>query len=185
MKNFKQSVLRIALASVLAIGAASSVIAAVPAPVGVGGGVAAITLLTQTGVGPRTVKPGELNVHPIAIGTINSNTPKGFEISVVSTNMGVMVRGGGSASEIGDAISYTAYELKKTAGGKIGAGALSVFAKHPLAEGDVGTATFKSGAVTSATVDQPYELVVEFTPSDRLLSGDYSDTITLTMVSGS
>ena len=179
MMIFKKSMLKNIIVSVLVIGAASSVIAD---PVG---NVAVITHITQTKVGGSTeFSPGVTNSVAVAQGLIDSNTPDGFKITVVSTNGGVMIRTGGIGGGPGSTIAYTGYELKAVAGGKIGLGG-DPWDTKTLDLGKKGIEAFTSGPVKSATVLKPYQLLVKFTPSDNLLSGEYTDTITITMVAGS
>lgn len=182
MKNVKKSMLRNALGSLLVIGAASSASSVIFAgdPVG---SVARIFKISKTVPDPTVIVAGEKNSIPIAEGLIDSNTPDGFTITVDSGNEGVMRRVGGMLGEAGSNITYTAYQLKDVAGGKLGTDAMP-FKTNPLTGADEGLSTFFSGDVRSATVSKKYQLLVEFTPTNDLLSGNYEDTITLELKAG-
>ena len=179
--TFKKSVLNIAVASVLTIGAASS---AVAAPVAGGGSVADINTISQVkNAGVATMVVGAENTYVISTGVIDSNTAGGFTITIGSLNAGNMKRDGGDTS-VGSLAAYTSYILASTSGGVLGTGA-TPFDTKALVAADVGTKTFTSGAVTTATVAKTYSLSVKFTPTASLIAGAYSDTITMTIAADS
>jgi len=179
--TFKKSVLNIAVASVLTIGAASS---AVAAPVAGGGSVAEINTISQVAnAGAATMVVGTENTYVISTGVIDSNTAGGFTITIGSLNAGNMKRDGGDTS-VGSLAAYTSYILASTSGGVLGTGA-TPFDTKALVAADVGTKTFTSGAVTTATVAKDYSLSVKFTPTASLIAGAYSDTITMTIAADS
>ena len=179
--TFKKSVLNIGVASVLTIGAASS---AVAAPVAGGGSVAPINTISQVAnAGVATMDVGAENTYVISTGVIDSNTAGGFTITIGSLNAGNMKRDGGDTS-VGSLAAYTSYILANTAGGVLGTDA-TPFTTKALVAADVGTKTFTSGAVTTATVAKTYSLSVKFTPTASLIAGAYSDTITMTIAADS
>jgi len=174
--TFKKSVLNIAVASVLTIGAASSAVAAV-----VGGGSdAAINTISQVAnAGVATMVVGAENTYVVSTGVIDSNTAGGFTISITSANDGNMKRTGGDTS-VGSLAAYTSYILENTAGGDLGTGA-TLFSTKAVVLADSGAKSFTSGAVTTATVAKAYSLSVTFTPTNTLIAGAYADTITMTI----
>ena len=181
MNIFKKSVLKNILGSVLVIGAASSVIAA---PVSIGSGVQAITLITLVASGEEATdfKAGDYTGVLIASGVIDSNVANGFIITVGSDNGGSMRRAGGGV-DVGSNVTYSHYELIQGASGLLGEGA-SPFERKAIPALNNGSVSFRSGAVKSATVKQEYSLKVFFTASDDVLAGAYTDTISLAIASG-
>jgi hypothetical protein len=123
----------------------------------------------------------------IVSGTINNNDSNGWDLTVISANLGVLKKGAGGA---GRELTYTNVVLAAT-GGTLGAGLTSPAGTRNIATGagagDVaGTthfytnATFAGhGTATSATVDYTFELRISAAADTSLLSGSYSDDITL------
>lgn len=178
MKGFKKSVLKNVLGTVLVIGAASSgssvIFAADPI-----GSVSPITKISYNATASATSFDAGVEASvKIATGVIDSNVPAGFIITVGSDNKGGMKREGSLDSGAGSIVKYTHYELAKGPSGTLGTDA-SPFGKVIIPAVKLGSVNFRSGPVRSATVAQDYVLKVYFTPSNDLLSGSYTDTISL------
>jgi hypothetical protein len=125
----------------------------------------------------------------VVSGTINNNDEHGWDLTVTSANLGVLRRGSGGA---GRELAYTNIQLANT-GGTLGSGLTSPAATRNIATGanagDVaGTTHFfthsaytGSGTATSATVNYTFELRITASADTSILSGSYSDDITLTL----
>jgi hypothetical protein len=165
----------------------------------VGGSVTAINTLAENYVSNITIgssTPGS-NAQTdttVVSGTIDNNNDAGWKLTVVSANVGKLKRGAGGA---GREILYTNVKFVKT-GGTLGAGLTD---PHNVTRnivtgadaGDVaGTTVFNTGATvgapgtaTTATVAYAYALRISWSSDTTLLSGSYSDTITLTLANDS
>lgn len=126
----------------------------------------------------------------IVSGTINNNSENGWDLSVKSDNQGKLLRGAGGA---GRELVYNNITFVGT-GGTLGAGLTNPNnttrnVATGAGAGDVlGTTHFfthsqftGTGAATSATVGYTFELQIDASANTSLLSGTYSDTITLTL----
>lgn len=130
----------------------------------------------------------------IVTGRINNNNDAGWKLTVVSTNLGKLVRTeGGGGGGAGRQIAYTNVKFVNT-GGTLGTGLSSPNNQSKnittgASAGDVaGTTVFNTGAAvgtpgtaTSATVDYDFALKISWSADRNLLSGTYQDTVTLTL----
>jgi hypothetical protein len=125
----------------------------------------------------------------LASGTISNNDSAGWDLTVTSANQGRLFRGAGGA---GRQLTYTSIEFLPT-GGTLGTGLTSPAATRNVATGadagDVaGTTHFfthsaftGTGTATSATVNYTFQLRISAAADTSLLSGSYTDNITLTL----
>lgn len=126
----------------------------------------------------------------IVSGTINNNDESGWDLTVTSANAGKLQRGAGGA---GRELVYNNITLVGT-GGTLGAGLTNPsnttrnVATGAGAGDVVGTTHFfthtqlaGTGTATAATVDYTFELRISAPANTSLLSGTYTDTITLTL----
>lgn len=155
----------------------------------VGGDVDPINTLTSVSYVSNIDIVGASGLSNVAIvsGTINNNDVNGWDLSVTSANLGILKRGSGGA---GRQLTYTNIVLATT-GGTLGAGLTSPAGTHNIATGagagDVaGTTHFYThssfagtGTATSATADYTFELRISATADASILSGSYTDDITL------
>ncbi len=132
----------------------------------------------------------------VVTGTIDNNFDHGWKLTVASTNLGILKRTSGTgdtgAAGVGTEIPYTSIKLTTT-GGTLGAGLTAPVGTHNIAAGTgyggvAGTTYFNTGSdaltpaeATTATVGYGYALKISWTADTRILSGTYSDTITLTL----
>ena len=108
-------------------------------------------------------------------GTINSNRPGGWILLVFSGNLGKLKRlAGGPASEI----TYTNIKLVHT-GGAMGATMINPSGVETSV--GYGGGMFYTGAATTATVDYQFQLQIGWEADTSLLTGHYTDTISLLM----
>lgn len=126
----------------------------------------------------------------IASGTINNNDENGWDLTVTSLNAGKLQRGAGGA---GRELAYNNITFVGT-GGTLGAGLTDPnnttrnVATGTGAGDVIGTTHFfthtqftGNGTATSATVGYTFELRISAAANTSLLSGNYTDTITLTL----
>jgi len=120
--NFKQSALKLALVSVLALGGVTSALA------NIGGSVAAINVLGAstfaTAITVGTVDSLAANGRDdvqIVSGTINNNDPAGWTLSVKSANQGRLTKSGIGAAP-GRQITYTSVKFVGAAADGTGTG---------------------------------------------------------------
>jgi len=168
----KQSAIALAIVSTFALGGI------VPAFAGtVGGSVGAINVVTQTDVANVTIAADTAQTDTtIVTGTIDNNDASGWKLTVASANSGKLKNGGGGA---GREILYTNVKLVTDTSGTLGTGLTS-----PAASKDVtsGSAVFAAlTTATSATVNYGYALKISWAADTSLLSGDYQDTIVVTL----
>jgi hypothetical protein len=158
----------------------------------VGGDVDAISTLTSVNYVTNLdiVGASGLNNAVIVSGTINNNDENGWDLTVTSANAGKLQKGAGGA---GRELVYTNITLVNT-GGTLGAGLTnpSNTTRNVATGADagdvIGTTHFfthtqftGTGAAQSATVDYTFELRISAAANTSLLSGTYTDTITLTL----
>jgi hypothetical protein len=126
----------------------------------------------------------------VVSGTIDNNFDQGWKLTVTSGNTGKLKRGAGGA---GRELLYSNVKLVKT-GGTLGAGltdpanGATGVAKDVISAPAVfntGTAPGTPGTATSATVAYAYALKITWSADTSLLSGTYSDTITLVLANDS
>lgn len=172
----------------LALGLAASAALADP----VGGDVDPISTLSSVNYVTNLdiVAASGLNNAVIVSGTINNNDENGWDLVVTSANAGKLQRGAGGA---GRELVYTNITLVNS-GGTLGVGLTNPSnttrnVATGAGAGDViGTTHFfthtqfaGTGAAQSATVDYTFELRISAPANTSLLSGIYTDTITLTL----
>lgn len=162
----------------------------------VGGSVAPINTLTNEVYTSNVVidpSVGQTDTT-IVTGRINNNNDAGWKLTVVSANLGKLVRTeGGGGGGAGREIAYTNVKFVKTAG-TLGAGLTDPhnqskdIAAGTGAGGVAGTTAFNTGAAfgtpgtaTSATIDYDFALRISWSADRSLLSGTYQDTVTLTL----
>jgi hypothetical protein len=128
----------------------------------------------------------------IVSGTINNNDEHGWDLTVVSANAGKLQKGTGGA---GRELAYNNITFANTSG-TLGAGLTNPSTSRNVATGAgagdlIGTTHFfpraqfgDSATATSATVDYAFELRISAPANTALLSGTYTDTITLTLNNG-
>lgn len=123
----------------------------------------------------------------IVSGTINNNDEAGWELTVTSANAGKLQRGAGGA---GREIAYNNITFVGTGGGTLGAGLTnpSGTVRNITSVSGPGVTHFfthtqetGTGTATSATVDYTFELRISAAADPSLLSGTYTDNITLTL----
>ncbi len=195
--TFKQSALKLAIASALVFGGVSTALAGT-----VGGSVTAINSFTESfgnsiTVGSSTAGASNAQTDTdIVTGQIDNNNTGGWKLKVTSANRGrLTISGTGSAP--GREILYTSVKLFKT-GGTLGAGLTDPgngstgVAKNivtPLAADGVifntGSAVGTPGTATTATVAYAYALRITWASDLTALAGTYSDTIVLTLANDS
>ncbi len=188
--TFKQSALKLAIASALVLGGVSTALAGT-----VGGSVTAINTISQTDAAAITIgssSAGAANGQTdttIVSGQLDNNNSAGWRMKVVSTNTGKLLKGSGGA---GREILYTNVKFVKT-GGDLGAGLSNPHNQDKnivtgaSGGGTAGTTNFSTGAslsalgtATTGTVALLYALKITWASDLALLAGTYSDTITLT-----
>lgn len=145
----------------------------------------ALTFVTNLDI----VSASGLTDAVVVSGTINNNDESGWDLTVASANSGVLLRGAGGP---GRQIAYNNITFAGT-GGTLGAGLQDPSTTRNIATGagagDVaGTTHFfthtqqtGTGTATSATVNYNFELRISAAADTSLLSGSYTDTITLTL----
>jgi hypothetical protein len=114
----------------------------------------------------------------VASGLINNNNDKGWELQVASANAGILKRGLGGTSR---QINYQNIKLVKV-GGILGTNLTDP--NGSVKSLSSGGAVFGTGAALgiSGTLNYSYELQVDLPADPSLLSGQYTDTLTLTLV---
>jgi len=180
MKGYKTMVPGLALGLVAA--------AALADPIG--GDVAEINVLDATFVEDLVIVGADGLTNAVVVsGTINNNDENGWDLTVTSGNAGVLRRGAGGA---GRQITYNNITFVGT-GGTLGAGLTDPGATRNVATGagageQAGTTHFftngdftGTGTATSATVDYTFELRISAAADTSLLSGEYTDELTLTL----
>jgi len=184
-RTYRQS---IAMASRMALGMA---VAASALADPVGGDVDPINTLTSVSYVSSIDIVGANGLSNVVLvsGTINNNDENGWDLSVASANLGRLRRGAGGA---GRELTYTSVELFPT-GGTLGTGLTSPAATRNVVTGagagDVaGTTHFFThsaftghGTATSATVNYTFQLRISASADTSLLSGTYTDDVTLTL----
>jgi hypothetical protein len=122
----------------------------------------------------------------IVSGTINNNNEGGWDLTVTSGNQGRLLKGAGGA---GREIAYTNIEFVST-GGTLGAGLTDPSGTKNIAVGmgAPGTTHFfthtqqtGTGTATSATINYTFQLRISAAANPSLLSGNYTDNVTLTL----
>lgn len=187
---FKRSALKLAVVAAFALGGVTSALAGT-----VGGTVAPINTLVENDVSTITIvaATGQTDTN-IVTGTIDNNNAGGWKLTVASTNVGKLKKGDGGA---GREILYTDVKFVKT-GGTLGAGLtdptggsknIVTGASGGAVAGttifNTGTAVGIAGTATTATVGYAYALQISWSADTSLLSGNYTDTITLTLANDS
>lgn len=171
----------------LALGLAATAALADP----VGGDVDSINTLTPVTYVTNLdiVAASGLTNAVIVSGTINNNDEHGWDLTVTSANVGKLQKGAGGA---GRELVYNNITFAST-GGTLGTGLTSPGATRNVATGAgagdvIGTTHFftnttfaGTGTATSATIDYTFELRISAPANTSLLSGTYTDTITLTL----
>ncbi len=184
--TFKQSALKLAVVSTLALGGVTSALAQP-----VGGSGQSISTLRQTYVGNvgGNVGAGQTDTT-IVSGTIDNNNSAGWKLTVTSGNLGKLKRAGGGGA--GREILYTNIKLVKM-GGTLGAGLTDPAGTKNIVTGAsgggvAGTTIFNTGSMvgatgraTTPTVNYAYALKISWAADSRLLSGNYTDNITVTL----
>jgi hypothetical protein len=193
--HMKQSVLKLAaVISALAFGGVTSALAGT-----VGGSVSPINTLVETDVSNITVVAavGQTDTT-IVTGTIDNNNDGGWMLTIVSTNVGKLKRTSGTGfNGTGSQVLYTNIKFVKT-GGTLGAGLTDPdgtsknIVTGASGGGVAGTTIFNTGSAvhtpgtaTTATVAYAYALKISWSADTTLLSGTYSDTLTLTLANDS
>lgn len=170
----------------LALGLVTTVTLADP----IGGSVTALNELDVQYVSNLTVGPAALTDVAIVTGTITNNDDRGWKLRVTSGNQGVLKRGTG-VQGAGRQVAYNNITFVSTGDGTLGAGLTAPSgAKNMSTEnvGGLGTTEFRvggtAGAVkaTSATVDYGFRLEITVPADTSLLSGSYTDNITLLLL---
>jgi hypothetical protein len=155
----------------------------------VGGDVDPINTLTSVSYVTNIDIVGANGLSSVALvsGTINNNDANGWDLTVTSANLGILKKGTGGA---GRQLTYTNVVFAAT-GGTLGAGLTSPAGTRNIATGagagDVaGTTHFYThttfagnGTATAATANYTFELRISAAADATLLSGSYSDDITL------
>jgi hypothetical protein len=155
----------------------------------VGGSISSINTLTSVVFTNNLtiVAANGLTNAVVVSGTINNNDERGWDLSVSSANLGKLVKGAGGA---GREIAYNNIEFVST-GGTLGLGLSDPSGTKDIAggtnAGDVaGTTHFfthttftGNGTATSATLNYTFQLRISAAANTSLLSGTYSDNITL------
>lgn len=191
--HFHQTPLKLALAAALALGA-TGVLAGT-----VGGSVSPINTLVENDVSSITIVAATAQTDTtIVTGTIDNNYEHGWKLTVASGNTGKLVRTSGSGGPgAGREILYTNVKFVKT-GGTLGAGLTDPNGSSKdivtgISGGGVagttifntGTAVGTVGTATTATVGYAYALKISWSADTSLLSGTYSDSLTLTLANDS
>jgi hypothetical protein len=186
MTSLRKCSLQLAVAAALA--------AASPAFAGtVGGTVGAINTLVDLYINNIVIDPTvPVTDEPIVVGTIDNNSDTGWSLTVTSANVGKLTRGGG-AGGAGNQILYTNIKLVQT-GGTLGAGLTNPngttrnIVTGASGGGTPGTTIFNTGTAvgtpgtaTTATVNYGYSLRISWSADTSLLSGAYTDVITLVL----
>jgi hypothetical protein len=155
----------------------------------VGGDVDPINTLTSVTYVSNIDIVGASGLSNVAIvsGTVNNNDANGWDLTVTSANLGILKKGAGGA---GRQLAYTNVVLAAT-GGTLGAGLTSPAGTRNIATGAgagdaAGTTHFYThttfagnGTATAATANYTFELRISAAADATLLSGSYSDDITL------
>jgi hypothetical protein len=192
----KKSALNLAIVSALTLTGATSALAGT-----VGGSVVPINTLTQTDSAAITIgssTAGAANGQTgttIVSGQIDNNSESGWKLTVASSNIGKLVRGSGGA---GQEILYTNVSFSATSG-TLGAGLTAPAQTKNIVTGADGGATAGTtyfatrltaastavGEATTGSVAYGYALKISWASDLALLSGSYTDTITLTLANDS
>jgi hypothetical protein len=184
----KKSALNLAIVSALTLTGATSALAG-----SVVGGVLEINTLTNNftpafSIGSATAgASNDQTDTTIVSGQIDNNSPNGWKLTVVSANKGKLLMGGGGT---GREILYTNVKLVTTSG-TLGTGLTSPVGTKNIATGAdgggiIGTTYYSTGtaglaAAATGTVGYLYALQISWASDLTLLSGNYTDTITLTL----
>ncbi len=190
------------LAAVITGGLALSVTSAWAGTVG--GSVPAILTLGQTDLASISFvgASGGTNT-PIVTGTIDNNAVNGWKLTVASANSGILFLAGTSGA--GREIVYTNVKFVKT-GGTLGTGLTdphnqvknvattgsvifntrsTIAHAHDAVTNHDAFSEFHLGVATTATVAYAYSLQITWTANTTVMSGDYTDSITLTLANDS
>lgn len=184
MKTFQRNPLAMVCGVALGMAAATTALADP-----VGGDVDPINTLTSVTYVSNIDIVGASGLTNVAIvsGTVNNNDANGWDLTVTSANLGILKKGAGGA---GRQLAYNNVILAVT-GGTLGTGLTSPAGTRNIATGagagDVaGTTHFYThttfagtGTATAATADYTFELRISAAADATLLSGSYSDDITL------
>lgn len=191
--HFRQAQLKLAVAAALALGATGALAGTV------GGSVSPINTLVENDVSSITIVAATAQTDTtIVTGTIDNNYEHGWKLTVASGNTGKLVRTSGSGGPgAGREILYTSVKFVKT-GGTLGAGLTDPNGSSKdivtgISGGGVagttifntGTAVGTVGTATTATVGYAYALKISWSADTSLLSGTYSDSLTLTLANDS
>ena len=130
------------------------------------------------GAKPELGSGGNKNWVKIGSGTVNHNDEAGWQLTVVSVNGGILKNVG--VLNI-DQIVYTNIKMFGNGSGVLGSGADAWDVNGEDVTDKVAGGVFHTGEVTTATVAYGFDLLVKWDEDDTLLSGTYSDTITLTL----
>ncbi len=178
--------LKLALVSAFALASVTSAWAAPSVRSGtIGGSVTPINTLTDAYISDITIvaATGQTDTT-VVTGTIDNNFASGWKLTIVSGNTGKLLRGGGGA---GREIPYTNITFVKT-GGTLGDGLTDPAAAGTKNIATSGTTIFNTGSAvatpltaTTATVGCAYALKISWSADTTLLSGTYTDTLTLTL----
>lgn len=177
----------------LAAAAAAAFVFGSPAVAGtVGGEVAPInTLGTQTFTNTLTdLAVGGTDVTVVS-STISNNNDRGWSLTVTSANSGKLLREATAVDDgvggVGREILYSTVKLVKT-GGTLGDGLTDPSGtSQSVTGGAVTPAVFNTrsggvlGTATTATVNYAFDLKISWSADTRLLSGNYTDEITLNL----
>ena len=165
----------------------------------VGGSVSPINALVESDVSNITVVAAAgQTATTIVTGTIDNNNDGGWMLTIVSGNVGKLKRTSGTGfNGTGSQILYTNVKFVKT-GGTLGAGLTDPdgtsknIVTGASGGGVAGTTIFNTGSAvhtpgtaTTATVAYAYALKISWSADTTLLSGTYSDTLTLTLANDS
>ncbi len=184
--TFKQSALKLAVVSALALGGVTSALAA-----SVGGTVTAINALTsQTDIANIADVALGLTDKEITRATLNNNFDRGWRVTVVSANVGNLRRTSGHTTA--NQVPYTNVKFVKVSG-TLGAGLSDPDTRNQNITSGVnwggiaGTTHFNTGTnhttlgtASTATVNYIFKLEITTSANTAALSGTYADTITLT-----
>lgn len=186
----KQTILKLAVVSAFALGSVTSAFAGT-----VGGSVDPINTISTSFPNTAIVASAGLSDRIIVTGTIDNNADTGWRVTVVSGNVGKLIRTeGGGGGGAGRELLYTSIKFVKT-GGTLGVGLIDPDTQNKNivtganGGGVAGTTKFSTGGATlpaaatatTATVGYTYALKISASADTSLLAGTYSDTITVTI----
>jgi hypothetical protein len=168
----KKSAIGVAIVSAFALAGIAPAFAGT-----IGGAVAPINVVTQNDVANITVVADTAQTDTTVVtGTIDNNDAGGWTLTVASANSGKLKKGAGGA---GREILYTNVKLVTGTSGTLGTGLTSPAASKDVTSGSAVYAALTTA--TSATVNYGYALKISWSADTSMLSGDYQDTITVTL----